>query len=250
LLRGKDPLKWVPVNRGRVLSDKNKAARVEFCERYKNAQRGSWVYGDSKLYFMYKDGAGKLKWRWSNSSQQQEKLTAGAPVVLHFYGFVSKGYKSPLYFVPPTPPAGSKAHKAKEAFASKHFIAMLPAVKRDLVKKKHWGPRHPFILDHARQHSSKASTAAMHDLQLQLVEGFPAQCWDINIIENVWGVLDSKLTAMGGRVPTTPDGWRRRVQRAWGLIDQASIDKLVSAVPDRMAQIVQQQGSWLFRKAK
>lgn len=248
LAAGKDPLVWVPINRGRVVSQKNRNLRAKFCAHSKRKQCGAWVYGDSKFYYMYKDGAGRVRWKWQNLEQMHTVMSSGSPVVLHFYGFVAKGYKSKLYFVPPTAPAGSKARKSKQSYASKHFIEMLPKVKRDLQQGSKYGARHPLVLDHAKQHVSAASKAAIEAMQLHLVDDFPAQSWDINIIENVWGVLDGKLKAMGGPFPRCPDGWRRRVQRAWNEIDQATIDKLVNAVPGRMAAIEQQQGEWLSAK--
>jgi hypothetical protein len=248
LAAGKDPLLWVPVNRGRVLSQKNKGLRAKFCADSKRKQCGAWVYGDSKFYYMYKDGAGRVRWKWQNLKEMHTVLSSGSPVVLHFYGFVAKGYKSKLYFVPPTAAAGSKARKGRESYASKHFIELLPKVKRDLQRGNKCDARHPLVLDHARQHTAAASKAAIQALQLQLVDDFPAQSWDINIIENVWGVLDGKLKAMPGPFPRCPDGWRKRVKRAWDSIDQATIDKLVDAVPDRMAAIEEQGGEWLFRK--
>jgi hypothetical protein len=92
------------------------------------------------------------------------------------------------------------------------------------------------------------SKAAIEGTQLQLVDGFPPQSWDINIIENVWGVLDGKLSGLGRPLPRSPDGWRRRMQRAWDQISQATIDKLVDAVPQRMADIEQRGGAWLYAK--
>lgn len=50
---------------------------------------------------------------------------------------------------------------------------------------------------------------------------------------------------MGGRRPTTADGWRRRVQQAWTRVTQANIDKLVSEVPAKMTHVIQLQGQWL-----
>lgn len=248
LATGKDPLLWVPVNRGRVLSPKNKGLRAKFCAANKNKQTGTWVFGDSKFYYMYRDGAGRLRWKWQNLQQMQSVISSGSPVVLHFYGFVAKGYKSKLYFVPPTAPAGSKARKHREAYASKHFIELLPKVKRDLKKGGKDSARHPVVLDCAKQHTSDVSKAAIQAQQLHLVKDFPAQSWDINIIENVWGVLDGKLKAMGGPFPRGPGGWCRRVRAAWKAIDQRTIDKLIRAVPKRMREIEQREGEWLFRK--
>lgn len=250
LKHSKSPLYWVPVNRGRKLSDANKTDRLAFCLKHKTSQCKAWLYGDSKFYYMYKDGAGKVRCRWHNLQDEDEIINTGDPIVLHFYGFVGHGYKSPLYFVAPTPAARSKARKRREQYASRHFVALLPSVKSDLVKKGKYSSRKPLVLDHAKQHTSRASRAAIRRLQLPLVEDFPSQSWDINIIENVWGVLDGKLAAMGGRLPPTPYGWRRRVTRAWNAISQSTINKLVADVPNRVSDIAQLQGAWLFKKGQ
>lgn len=250
LKASKDPLQWLPVNRGRQLSPINRKLRLEFSSEHVRSQCGAWLFGDSKLLYCYEDGTGNRRWEWLDPEEKNVVLKGGNPYVLHFYAFVGKGYKSRLYFVAPTPPARSKARKGSEAFASKHFVAMLPAVIRDLQAANKFSPRHPLVLDHARQHTSALSQAAISSQQLRLVEGFPAQSWDLNIIENAWGVLEGKLVQMSRKMPTTPYGWRRRVMAAWDKVDQATINKLVADVRRRMTEVVQQDGQWLGTKAQ
>lgn len=152
-----------------------------------------------------------------------------------------------LVFTAPSAPIGSKQRKGDEHFASKHYIQVAKQLHNTI---KSWGKsdkRHPVVLDRARQHTSKASRAAVEAMGMHLMQSFPAQSWDINIIENVWGVLDNKLRGMPARRPTTPDGWRRRINRAWALIDQSTIDMLVDSVRDRMRQIVEKEGAWLSK---
>jgi hypothetical protein len=36
---------------------------------------------------------------------------------------------------------------------------------------------------------------------------------------------------MSKNVPRTPDGWRKRVKRAWDQVEQSTINKLIDAVP-------------------
>jgi hypothetical protein len=38
------------------------------------------------------------------------------------------------------------------------------------------------------------------------------------------------------------------MQRAWDQISQATIDRLIDAVPQRMADIEQRGGAWLYVK--
>lgn len=244
---GKCPLQWVLVNRGRALSSANKQKRLKFCQDHLTAQSGSWLYGDSKLLYLYQDGPASNTWGWHDTSKEQQQRRAGNPTVFHFYAVVGKGCKSPLVYTAPSAPAGTKQRKGRESFASKHYIKVAQQLHNTI---KAWGKdskRHPLVMDKAKQHTSKASTAAINAMGLHLKQGFPAQCWDINIIENVWGVLDTKLRHLPGRLPTTPDGWRRRINMAWEAIDQSTIDMLVGSVNSRMNEIVQKEGAWLSK---
>jgi hypothetical protein len=112
---------------------------------------------------------------------------------------------------------------------------MMKQLNLEVVRSGRPSSHRRYILDHAKQHTSKASKLAMKQAGVQLVKGFPAQCWDINIIENVWGVLDSKLLGCRAR---KPEGWRRCVRKAWEAIDQSTIDKLVASVPARIGQVL------------
>jgi hypothetical protein len=209
-------------------------------------QTGSWLFGDSKMYYQYGTHSKHLQRRWCNPAQQTVALSKSNPVVLHFYAVVGKGFKSQLHFVPPTPPAGTKLRKHKQAFASRHFVQMLPDLKAELEGAQKYSARHPIVLDHAKQHTSKVSQAAIADQQLHLVSDFPAQSWDINIIENVWGQLSHELEQLPGRKPTTAYGWRKRIIRAWDNIKQSTIDKLVDDVKPRLAAIEKLHGAWCF----
>lgn len=248
LVKGTHPLQWAPVNRGRRLSAVNKLNRFHFAQKHQSSQSGAWLYGDSKLLYLYQDGPSSVTYAWQDLKQQQERRPAGDPIVMHFYAIVGKGCKSKLVFTVPSAPLGSKRRKAKEAFASRHYIDVAQQLHSTI---KTWGKdskRHPVVMDRARQHTSKASKAAIEAMCMHLLDNFPAQSWDMNIIEIVWGVLDTKLRGMPARLPPTPDGWRRRINKAWDSIDQSTIDMLVGSVRDRMNQIVEKEGAWLSLK--
>jgi hypothetical protein len=106
------------------------------------------------------------------------------------------------------------------------------------------------VLDHAKQHTSKESNAALETMGVHLLEDFPPQSWDLNIIENCWGIVENKLNGMAGRSPTTSLGWRRRIQSAWQSIQQSTIDRLVDSLDERVQVITEQQGEWLCAKAE
>jgi hypothetical protein len=129
---------------------------------------------------------------------------------------------------------------------SRHFVKLLPKLKAELQGVQKYSARNRIVLDHAKQHTSKVSQAAISDQQLHLVSDFPAQSWDINIIANAWGQLSHEREQLPGRKPTTAYGWRQRIIRAWDNIEQSTIDKLVADVKPRLAAIEKRHGAWCF----
>lgn len=246
LVHCKNPLVYGRKKRGRVLSSKNKLARLQFCIDNQSAQCGSWIFVDSKHFYCYKDGAGKVKYGWHDSHTKVVVPNSSNPIHFHVYAGVTKDHKTSLVFTAPSAPMGSKEKHGSEAFSSKHFIEVARRLQKEFVGWGRGGSRYPVLLDHATQHTSYASKAAINQIGLNLKEGFPAQCWDINIIENVWAVFDNKVRQWPGRTPDTPDGWRRRLRSAWAAVEQSTINKLVSQVRGRMANIIRNDGAWLF----
>jgi transposase InsO family protein len=98
------------------------------------------------------------------------------------------------------------------------------------------------VMDNASQHKSKDTQLALQQLGVKLVEGYPAQSWDLNIIENCWGILDTKL--LGTKARTT-DAWYSAIEKAWGEVDQGSIDKLIGSLRGRMHEIIELEGAWI-----
>ena len=152
------------------------------------------------------------------------------------------GHKSRLYFVPPTAPEGSAARKSRESFTSSSFIAMITALKTEVDTWFPAGQQYFLLMDHASQHRSKASRKAMVELHAPVKEDFPARSWDLNVIENVWGVLDD---CMLHKSATSNQGWRAALEEAWGCIQLGTINKLVQSVPNRMKAVMRGNGQWL-----
>ena len=246
LVGGKNPLYWGLKRRGRRLSIKNKAARLKFARDHLTAQTRSWLFVDSKHFFVYRSGNRVVEWGWQQEGKKVSVPSSCSPIHLHVYACVGREFRGQLFFTEPTPPLGSKRKHSDKNFTSQDVIKYAKRLKTELGRAKKAPARHPIILDHATQHTAAASVKAMKQLGLHVRQGFPAQGWDINIIENVWGVFETKLHSMRGRYPVHADGWRDRLKRAWGLVDKVTINKLVEQVKGRLDQIVEAKGEWLF----
>lgn len=243
---GRNPLGWQPVNRGRVLSETNKQKRVAFCSANQRAHVSKWVFVDGKYFYLYRTKHGFCQWSWAKPGGKGAPACKGQPWVYFVYAAVAKGHKSKLYFVPPSPAPGSKARRSKVAFKGRHFRAMLEKMQPE-VEGWFKGPgKYSMIIDRASQHTSRASKAALVQLGVPVREGYPPQSWDINIIENVWGVLTAKLV---GKHANSTAGWRQAIKAAWDEVEQTTIDKLVAQVPSRMQRILEAGGGWIMEKA-
>jgi len=247
LKSGRKPLSWLPITQMRRLSIHNKEARFTFCQNML-ARRiqyfDSWVFLDAKDLYLYKAKGGKLRYAWQHVGDAKPNLlgqATGQPWVFRFYAAVGLNFKSSLYFVPPSPVDGaSKARKAKETFQSKHFIAVMEALCTEV--DHHFKGKAMFIMDHAKQHTSNVTREAMHDAGVKLVPNYPAQSWDLNIIENVWGVLDLYLT---GKVASNGLGWRRVIERAWQKISLSTINSLHKGIKGRLMAVAEANGDWV-----
>ena len=62
------------------------------------------------------------------------------------------------------------------------------------------------------------------------------------MIENIWVEVDNNLL---GAKPSTSDGRRRAIQKAWGIVPQSLVDKKVKSVIKRMRRILEKDGEWL-----
>lgn len=242
---GRNPLEWQRVNRGVALSQRNKEKRVAFCNSNLRAHVSRWVFVDGKFFYLYKTKHGYCQWSWAKPGSKGAPRAAGKPWVFFVYAAVAKDHKSQLYFVPPSPEVGSRARRSKNSFKGKDFRAMLQKMLPE-VKGWYQGKGNFWvILDHASQHTSAKSKAACVQLGVPLGEGYPAQSWDINVIENVWGVLTAKMVGKRGN---NSDTWRKAIKAAWGEVEQATIDKLVASVPARMQRILDGDGNWIKQK--
>lgn len=196
----------------------------------KSVQR--WVSEGFKSHPNWEDGARSGRPR-SLSSAQRKKARASA----------QRGHTAPHI-------AASISQQAQ------HGVS--PAtVRRALTGSKcpmYWAPKNRGrVLSEANKAKRLAfclkSKAAMEAMGMQLLQDFPPQSWDLNIIENCWGVMEQKLAGIAGRSPTTIKGWRARIKRAWASISQSTINRLVASLDQRVADIKVLKGAWLRAKA-
>lgn len=241
LKSGTHPLLWAPVHRSKELRDDNIDLRLHFCRNNLHRHFWSWVFLDAKDLYLYPGRHSLVRHCWQDIDDPPVQPDRGNPFVFRFYGAVSLGHKSALYFVPPSPAEGTRAHKSTETFKSGHYVKVMTALKKELAA---WYPnrRYRIIRDHAKQHTSKESTTKLARMKIKIKADFPPQSFDINIIENVWGILSNLLVKAHAN---SSQEWRQAIQNAWARVQQSSIDELVRGVPARLESIIAAGGQWV-----
>lgn len=238
---GQHPYVFRPINRGQVLREPNRLKRVVFCKLHAQAHTRRWLFVGSKFLYLYINAAGLLLSAWQDPQNLEITAQGSNPFVFHFYGGVGHDFKSCLISTDPSPPTNGKKRRGPPYTAEAFVEQVLPQLKSEVARFKGSG-RVQVILDHASQHDAKISKDALASSGINLLPDFPAQCWDINIIEFVWGKLAEGLHK---RRATSARGWKKAVKEEWAKIQQSFINKRVEEVKDRMAEILQRDGAWL-----
>lgn len=239
---GRHPLRWLPIVRASGLSPDNIINRVAFCEKHLADDVDSWVFADSKYFFRGKDEARGWKYAWQDEYDPPVWPRVKRVFCFHFYAFIAKGYKSKLYLTLPTALPIESNRKCK----GEHFVEVMKQALPDL--REHFGDR-PFTicLDHAKQHKSEATTLALKELDAPMLADYPARSWDLNVIENAWGILNAVLRG-NRRRPITKQGYWGAIEEAWEGVTLEAIGSLVDSVPGRMQDILEKEGQWLGPK--
>ena len=70
---------------------------------------------------------------------------------------------------------------------------------------------------------------------------WPSRSPDLNIIENVWGLLARKVYA-NGRQFKDLNSLTEAVAKAWDAIDEDYLKKLYQSLPKRLFEVIERRG--------
>lgn len=244
VLRGKTRHEsFKPVKSGRVLSDRNKKLRLKWVKKYldhpKKLDLGHVVFIDQKSVSMGYDEALGYKNKWQKEGSNHIFCKSSSPKTFLFYAAVVKGHKSDLVMVPIKEEGKGRG---TGSFDSTSFIMVMQQLW-DQVKM--WYPQGQTIqvvMDHAKQHDSQLSKATLATMGVPLMEDFPAQSYDLNLIEVAWGHLQQQLQ---GRRFRKKEKYENEIREAWGRVKQDTIDKLVAKHMQQLQRIKDKEGGWV-----
>lgn len=238
LKRGSHGLVYKALDRRQRLTETHKHQRVDWATAHRNDDIGDWMYTDSKIFLQQK---ASNRSRWQRRGSQPVVEVDKHPNKSHVYAGLTKYGVTDLYAVTGTtglPSRGTKGVGAAEYcdVIEKHLV---PEGNR-LFRGR------PFTVyeDGAPPHRSKLAAATWEKYpHVSVVRGPPCSP-DMNPIENLWNIVDDKLTSM---VFQSHRAFAQELWRQWRVTGEEQCKPLHSSVPRRLAKVIRAGGGHIER---
>ena len=221
--------------------------RLDYRKDHKNDSMDQW-------YNTWWMDSTTLKWP-ADSCTPQHKIQPirmgrrlAKQCVRHVYSAVSAiGGRLPLIDVPlktksqiaDTWGRGRAALQQHKPFCSEDFQLILPRMHA-MAMQRMPGADVRWVIDGASQHTTPEVEAIMTTRGITLVQPWPSHSPDLNIIENCWSVLKSKLRRMPA---VTKEQWDRNIKAAWReAVTPEFIQQCVNSMPKRLTAVKSRKG--------
>lgn len=172
----------------------------------------------------------------------QYAFRSGLPCLM-VWGAIWLGGRSPLVRFDTSQSTGKR--KGVTAAIYRTQITEGPLLVEWKRMSARWrGYGRPWVLeDNAPIHKCKKTRQKGEALGMRFLD-HPASSPCLNPIENVWTILKRKLAALRPR-PTSHDALFEAAQKIWMEIPQATLDRLVMSMPDRLQKVVDAKGGYI-----
>lgn len=97
-----------------------------------------------------------------------------------------------------------------------------------------------FQQDNAKIHVSRSTVRWFEERNIPLLK-WPNRSPDLNIIENVWGIIARRVYAENKQYENVQELWEA-IKREFQGLEQEVIEKLVTSMPDRIYQVITRKG--------
>lgn len=211
------------------LTQKHKHIRLDWCKDKIYWTIDDWkkvVFTDEKKFNL--DGPDGLQYYWHDLQKQPEidskRVQGGRSVMV--WGAISFNGKLDL--------VGNEGKMNSEYYTQVLENVLLPIA--DTVVGEDW------ILqqDNAAVHTSRHTTDFLDTYDIDTLT-WPAKSPDLNIIENLWGVLARGVYRNGRQFDNVPD-LQDAIMDEWNKIKRDYIRKLYKSIQSRLVAVIQNKG--------
>jgi len=211
------------------LSKRHQEARLEFAKTHVTWDSNKWRqvrFSDEKKFNL--DGPDGFSYYYHDLRKDERILSrrqmgGGSVMVWAFIGYEKKG---DIGFLP-------------KKVNSQCYNQLLEQQKREFTVLEDGEPA-IFQQDNAPVHTARIINEFFLANKIGTMD-WPALSPDLNIIENVWGLL-ARFVYPDGKQYSSVEELKRAILHAWEAIPQEKIQKLYDSLPNRMLQVIQAKG--------
>lgn len=185
------------------------------------------IFSDEKKFNL--DGPDGFAYYWHDLRKENRVFSTrqsggGSVMVWAAIGYEKKG---PIEFL---------SHRMRAVDYQNMVGPLFPAWGYEMAGKE-W----KFQQDNASIHVAKSTLAHFKERNINVFENWPAKSPDMNIIENVWGLLARKVYE-GCRHYATKEGLIDGIKDAWRTLDQRTIQNLYHGLQRRIIALYDANG--------
>lgn len=210
-----------------VLSARHQAARLKFAQEHMSWVK-KWkrvIYSDEKKFNL--DGPDGFSYYFHDLRKEERVLSrrqqgGGSVMIWACIGYENKG---DIVFLP-------------KKVNSEVYKRLLEKQKATFAELSRGEPI--FQQDNAPIHNAKIIKDWFLMNNIEKLD-WPALSPDLNIIENIWGLLSRKVYADGKQYSAIQE-LKTAIELAWKEITQETIQNLYHTIPNRMFEVIKGQG--------
>ena len=212
------------------ISPKNKKKRLAFAKEHLSKPIQFWsnvLWTDESKFELFGSKKRERVWRKSGEAllERNVKMTrkfGGGNIMV--WGCFSRNGVGELARIESIMTGESYVHILKENLPKS-------------VEKLRLERNYVFQQDNDPKHTSRVATAFFTKNNINVLK-WPAQSPDLNPIENLWGILDTKLP----KNRSSADNCFELLKKAWEEIDQNVIANLIESIPNRLKCVIKNRG--------
>jgi transposase len=227
-------ISWNRLRRSPLLSEKNKARRLAFAKKMLTEPVENIVFTDEKPFHLFPTPNPRFDGVWTEKGKKTtlRRVTVKHSPTFSVWGAIS--FHGPLCLVP-------YKNTIKAADYQKILDVALPSIALGLNRKE-------FILqqDGAPPHAAISTKTYLTSKGIRCLSGgrgkdaeWPAQSPDLNLIENVWALLDYRILM---RQPGTMEQLENHVREEWSRISAKDVAVLYASWKRRLQAVINNNG--------
>jgi hypothetical protein len=208
------------------------------------------MFTDRKKFLFKHPGSAARRYNWVLGKQQPESITVNHPQAYNVYAGITYFGVTKLYSVAGTSKQQT-CYKTKKGQAAKNITAgeykqvmlshLLPAGSqlfgRQGLARWHFQQDNDPTHRNAATHISTYNT--QHGSHIELLQGWPPNSPDLNLIENVWGYVDSKVQK---QVCNSFEEFKQAVDDAFQAVPKSMLQNLFNSMDKRIDMCIQTGG--------